>query len=174
MGGTLRQPGERLAALKEAMAIIRAALDVDQERRVVRSDGPLYPVHRYPAGPPSAHRIQIWIGAMSKGSQRFIGQQADGWIAGGGVSRFAEFGSIKRQIDDAASAAGRNPLDVRRIVNCGLDLADVPATVDFLAGLAQPDGGGIDGFVFWPSDSGLREVDRWGEDVVPALRQVIE
>ena len=52
MGGPRREPGERGAALEEAIDIIRAALDVDPERRVVRGNGPFYPVPGYPAGPP--------------------------------------------------------------------------------------------------------------------------
>ena len=56
-GRTAAPAGERGSALEEAIDLIRAALDVDPERRVVRGAGPFYPVSGYPAGPPPAHRV---------------------------------------------------------------------------------------------------------------------
>ena len=117
MGGTVRQKGERLPALEEAIGIIRAALDVGPERRVVRSESGLYPAHMYPAGPPPAHRIEIWIGAMSPGALRLIGGKADGWVPGAGILRAAEFPQLNTMIDEAASAAGRDPRQIRRVAN---------------------------------------------------------
>src|SRR6187455_2541823 len=52
MGGAVRERGERLPALEEAVDVIRQALDVGRERGVVRNDGQYYPV-RYPPGPPT-------------------------------------------------------------------------------------------------------------------------
>ena len=100
----VREKGESLPALEEAIDIIRAALDVGPERRVVRSDGRFYPAHMYPAGPPPAHRIEIWIGAMSPGALRLIGRKADGWVPGGAISRAADFPQLNAYIDEAAPA----------------------------------------------------------------------
>ena len=160
MGGTVREKGEGLPALEEAIDIIRAALDVGPERRVVRSDGKFYPPHTYPAGPPPAHRIEIWVGAMSPGALRLIGRKADGWVPGGAISQAAEFPRLNKQIDEAATAAGRDPRQIRRIANMwGMELGDVPGAVDVLAWLGTE--GGIDSFVFWPGDAGTSEVERF-------------
>ena len=50
MGGPRRQPGERGAALEEAIDIIRAALDVGTERGVVRGSRTVLPGARLPRG----------------------------------------------------------------------------------------------------------------------------
>ena len=62
MGRPERTNREAFEALEEAIAIIRGALDVGPEKRVVRGEGPYYPIPGYPAGPAPAHRIGIWLG----------------------------------------------------------------------------------------------------------------
>jgi alkanesulfonate monooxygenase SsuD/methylene tetrahydromethanopterin reductase-like flavin-dependent oxidoreductase (luciferase family) len=170
MGGTVRQKGQSLPALEEAIAIIRQALDVGAERRVVRNEGSFYPV-MYPAGPPPAHRVEIWVGAMSVGALRLIGRAADGWIPGGGVSRAAEFPRLNKVIDEAALAAGRDPRSIRRIANVGQLPADTREATDVLLALAIDYA--IDGFVFWPADSAATEVEHFAHEVVPAVRSAL-
>jgi alkanesulfonate monooxygenase SsuD/methylene tetrahydromethanopterin reductase-like flavin-dependent oxidoreductase (luciferase family) len=169
MGGQVRARGERLAALEEALTIIRDALDVGPERRVVRSDGPHYPAHSYPPGPPPAHRVEIWIGAMSPGALRLIGRKADGWVAGGGISHASDFPQLMAQIDAAASAAGRDPQAIRRIVNVsGSGTEDPGQLTAVLRRLASEVG--INGFVYWPADFGTVEIERFAAEVVSAIR----
>jgi alkanesulfonate monooxygenase SsuD/methylene tetrahydromethanopterin reductase-like flavin-dependent oxidoreductase (luciferase family) len=114
MGGVKRERGEVSRALEEAIGIIRGALDVATERRVVSSSGPFYPVN-YSPGPPPRHRVEIWIGAMAPKAMDLIGRKADGWVPGGGVSRIAEFPRLNALIDEAAVAAGRDPSQIRRM-----------------------------------------------------------
>lgn len=188
MGGTAREQGERLPALEEALGIIRAALDVGADRRVVRSDGGFYPGHRYPAGPPPAHRVEIWIGAMSPGALRLIGRAADGWVAGGGMSQAAEFPRLTALIDHAAAAANRDPATIRRVVNvsgtigagqagpedrytpgAGV-LAGPPSLwIDTLAGWVTDLG--LDSFVLWPAEPALDQIELFATEVVPAVRR---
>jgi alkanesulfonate monooxygenase SsuD/methylene tetrahydromethanopterin reductase-like flavin-dependent oxidoreductase (luciferase family) len=178
MGGVVRERGERLAALEEAISVIRAALDVGPERRVVRGAGPHYPIPGYPPGPPPAHRVEIWVGAMAPGSLRLIGRLADGWIPGGGTSRIAEFPALMARIEEAAEAAGRDPRAIRRIVNIsgaitvgerGEGALNGPADqwIDTLTRWNLELG--IDGFVFWPPD-GTTQIERFAAEVVPAVR----
>lgn len=182
MGGVVRQRGERLAALEEAIRIVRAALDVGPERRVVRGSGPHYPTSGYPPGPPPAHRVEIWVGAMSPGALRLIGRLADGWVPGGGYSHVADFPSLTARIDEAALAAGRDPRAIRRIVNISGSITDgergaallegPPAQwIDKLSGWAIDLG--IDGFVFWPPDDGVEQIERFAREIVPAVRRAI-
>ena len=65
MGRARRTNREAFEALEEAISIIRAALDVGPERRVIRGPGPHYPIPGYPAGPPPAHRVGMWLGRVS-------------------------------------------------------------------------------------------------------------
>jgi alkanesulfonate monooxygenase SsuD/methylene tetrahydromethanopterin reductase-like flavin-dependent oxidoreductase (luciferase family) len=170
MGGPRRGRGERGAALEEAVDLMRAALDVGPERGVVRGSGPFYPVPGYPPGPPTSHRVEIWVGAMAPRALELIGRKADGWIPAGGVSRVDAFASLGARIDDAAAAAGRDPRSVRRIANVMTDVtADtVDAWVERLTTWAvEP---GIDAFVFWPPDAGTGMIERLAAEVVPAVR----
>jgi alkanesulfonate monooxygenase SsuD/methylene tetrahydromethanopterin reductase-like flavin-dependent oxidoreductase (luciferase family) len=170
MGGVVRARGERLAGLEEAISIIRGALDVGAERRVVRGPGPHYQIPGYPPGPAPAHRIEIWVGAMKPGALRLIGREADGWIAGGGISRMAEFGSINSTIDEAATAAGRDPRAIRRIVNVSLDGAPTE-WIETLTHLAVELH--IDGFIFWPPDGSTNQIEAFANEVVPAVRSAV-
>ena len=170
MGGPRRAPGERGAALEEAIDLIRAALDVGAERGVVRGAGPFYPIAGYPAGPPTAHRVEIWIGAMAPRALELIGRKADGWIPAGGVSRIAEFAALGARIDDAAHGAGRDPRLVRRIVNVMTDVTPetVDRWIDQLSTWAMDPG--VDAFVFWPPDAGTVGIERLAAEVIPAVR----
>ena len=182
MGGTVHQHGERLPALEEAMHIIRGALDVGPERRVVRGEGPFYPIPGYPPGPPPAHRVEIWVGAMRTGALRLIGRLADGWIPGGGVSAISQFPELTARIDEAAQAAGRDPRSIRRIVNMagtittgarGEGPLDGPLDqwVDTLSSWALELG--LDGFLLWTPDEGTEQVERFAAEVVPAVRAAL-
>ncbi len=166
MGGTVRERGERLPSLEEAVDVIRQALDVGPERGVARSEGPYYPV-RYPPGPPTKHRVEIWIGADSPGALRLIGRKADGWVPGGGISNAANFPAQNARIDDAAETAGRDPKQIRRIANVwGMGLGDRNQAIDTLSGLVAD--GGIDGVVYW-TDEGAADVERFATEIVPAI-----
>ncbi len=179
MGGPNRDFPDRVEALEEAIAIIRAALDVGPEKRVVRNPGAHYPVPGYPSGPPPAHRIEIWVGAMAPRTLRLIGRLADGWVPGSGVAHVARFPALNAHIDDAAQAAGRDPSVIRRIVNLWGSITDGPRGEGPLTGpvdhwvetlSAWAVELRLESFVFWPSDSGTDQVERFAAEVVPAVR----
>jgi alkanesulfonate monooxygenase SsuD/methylene tetrahydromethanopterin reductase-like flavin-dependent oxidoreductase (luciferase family) len=114
MGGARRTTvDERLGALEEAIGIIRSALDVGPEKRIVRGAGPHYPIPGYPAGPPSLHRVEIWIGAMLPRTLALIGRLADGWVPSFGRAPLAAYRSAADRLDEAAISAGRDPADIR-------------------------------------------------------------
>jgi alkanesulfonate monooxygenase SsuD/methylene tetrahydromethanopterin reductase-like flavin-dependent oxidoreductase (luciferase family) len=182
MGGTVRGPGERGAALEEAIRLIRAALDVGPERGVVRGDGPHYPIPGYPPGPPTSHRVEIWVGAMAPRALDLIGRLADGWIPGGGFSQIGRFDELNARIDAAAVAAGRDPATIRRIVNISGEIKDggtgdsplvgpVSQWIDTISGWAID--GGLDAFIFWPRDTGTGQIERYATDVVPKVREAV-
>ena len=79
MGAAARTPGESLAALEEAIAVIRAMWS--GERRGIRFDGRHYQLAGVHPGPAPAHPIQIWIGANAPRALALTGRLADGWVS---------------------------------------------------------------------------------------------
>jgi alkanesulfonate monooxygenase SsuD/methylene tetrahydromethanopterin reductase-like flavin-dependent oxidoreductase (luciferase family) len=180
MGGPRRAPRDRVAALEEAIHLIRAAFDVGPERRVVRGSGPVYPVPGYPPGPPPAHRVEIWIGAMAPRTLELIGRLADGWVPGSGVERIDEFPALSTRIDDAAVAAGRDPTAIRRVVNVSGVITDgrrgeaplegpVDQWIETLVRWTVEHR--VDAFIVWPPDMGTHTIDRFAAEVAPAVRE---
>ena len=123
MGGPRRAAGESIDALIEAVRIVRAALDGE---RVVRGDGPHYPVPGYPPGPPPAHRVGIWIGAYRPRGLELIGRLADGWVPSLAYTDPKRLREAGARIDEAAAAAGRDPRSIRRILNVSGTITDGP------------------------------------------------
>jgi len=182
MGGPRRTLDERLAALEEAIDVIRSALDVGPEKRVVRGAGPHYPIPGYPAGPPPAHRVGIWVGAMLPQTLELIGRRADGWVPSVGRNTIGDVRAASRAIDVAALVAGRDPSDVRRILNVSGQITDGARGADPLVGpvdqwvetLAEwALDVGVDAFIVWPQDTDLRHVERLAAEVVPAVRELL-
>lgn len=182
MGGPRRAPGESLEALEEAIAICRGVFDVGPEKRVVRGEGPHYPVPGYPAGPPPAHRIEIWVGAYGPRALGLIARLADGWVPSHGFMGPDRYREAATRLDEALAEAGRAPADVRRLYNFGGAITDgergegldgpVEQWVETLASWAVDLG--VDTFIYWPTDSGTHEVERFAQEVVPAVRRAVE
>jgi alkanesulfonate monooxygenase SsuD/methylene tetrahydromethanopterin reductase-like flavin-dependent oxidoreductase (luciferase family) len=169
MGGPRRTSAQAVNALEEAIPIIRAALDVGPERRVVRGQGPHYLVPGYPPGPPPAHRVEIWVGAYRPRGLRLIGRMADGWVPSMGYMGPEPFREASKRIDEAALAAGRDPRTIRRIYNIGPLDGQIEQWVATLTEWAVDLG--VDAFIYWPSDTA--SLQRYAAEVVPAVRSAI-
>jgi alkanesulfonate monooxygenase SsuD/methylene tetrahydromethanopterin reductase-like flavin-dependent oxidoreductase (luciferase family) len=180
MGGPRLEQTEAVDALEEAIPIIRAALDVGPERRVVRGPGPRYPVPGYPPGPPPAHRVEIWVGAYRARGLRLIGRLADGWVPSFGYMGVDAFRDASARIDEAAVAAGRDPAAIRRVYNIGGLVTDgsraegpldgpVAQWVETLSSWARDLG--VDTFIYWPPDTA--SLERYAAEVVPAVRREV-
>lgn len=184
MGGPRRTSREAADALEEAIPIIRGALDVGIERGVVRSSGPHYPVPGYPPGPPTVHRVEIWLGVYRPRGLRLVGRVADGWVPSMGRVSLDDLRASSRIIDEAALAAGRDSAEIRRIYNIGgvitpdaggsgegVLVGPVGEWVETLAEWA--DDPGIDAFIFWPTADELAQVERFAAEVAPAVREAL-
>ncbi len=178
MGGPRRSVGESFDVLEEALPVIRAALDAE---RSVRAPGP-HVVVSYPPGPPPAHRVEIWVGAYGPRGMRLIGQHADGWVPSMGRARPDSLRAAVARMEDVAAKAGRDPGNIRRVLNIGGSVTDgergegvvsgpVELWVEVLAGWAADLG--ADAFVFWPPDTGTGQVERFAQEVVPAVRAAL-
>jgi len=183
MGGPRRSPSEAADALEEAIPIIRAALDVGPDKRVVRGAGPHFPIPGYPPGPAPAHRIEIWVGAYRPRGLRLIGRLADGWVPSYGHMGLDDFRVASARIDEAAGAAGRDPATIRRIYNIpgvitGGSRGDealvgpLDQWIETLTSWALELG--VDTFVHWPPDSATAAVERFAAEIGPAVREAVE
>jgi alkanesulfonate monooxygenase SsuD/methylene tetrahydromethanopterin reductase-like flavin-dependent oxidoreductase (luciferase family) len=180
MGGPRRTTGEAADALEEAIPIIRAALDAGPERGVVRGSGAHYPVPGYPAGPPAAHRVEIWLGVYRPRGLRLVGRVADGWVPSLGNIGIDGARRASAEVDAAAVAAGRDPGAVRRIFNIGGLITDDAGGEGVLVGPVQrwvdtleewTTDPGIDSYIFWPTADPLAQVERFAAEVAPAVRE---
>jgi alkanesulfonate monooxygenase SsuD/methylene tetrahydromethanopterin reductase-like flavin-dependent oxidoreductase (luciferase family) len=130
MGGPVRAPGEALAALAEAIQIIRAMWS---QQRSVRIRGAHYRIDGVHPGPPPAHPMGIWLGVYRPRALALAGRAADGWVPSMGFMPPRAAAAAGARIDAAAREAGRDPSAVRRIYNLGgalTDTAPEPATDD--------------------------------------------
>jgi alkanesulfonate monooxygenase SsuD/methylene tetrahydromethanopterin reductase-like flavin-dependent oxidoreductase (luciferase family) len=172
-GGPRREPRDALAALDEAIQVIRL---VWSGERNLRFNGVHYRLAGAHSGPVPVHPIGIWLGVYGPRALRLAGRVADGWVpslTGGNIARLSEGGA---RLDDAAAAAGRDPAEIRRVVNVNGQITDrasqgllrgpIDQWVDELTDLAV--GYGFDTFLFW--GEGEDQLPRFAEEVAPAVR----
>ena len=115
MGAPARTPAESLAALEEAVAVIRAMWSGE---RGIRFDGRYYQLAGVHPGPAPAHPIQIWIGANMPRALALTGRLADGWVSPlMSYKPPREAAQANLAIDRAAREADRDPREIRRIYN---------------------------------------------------------
>jgi alkanesulfonate monooxygenase SsuD/methylene tetrahydromethanopterin reductase-like flavin-dependent oxidoreductase (luciferase family) len=177
MGGPRLTPGASVEALSEALDIIRGIWDVQDRTRLV-VDGRHYRVDGAKRGPAPAHDIPIWIGALKPRMLRLVGARADGWLPSlaylppGGPSEG------NRIIDDAAVEAGRDPREIRRLLNLGgrftarsegpLHGPSAQWVAELLALALE---GGIGTFILVADDPATME--QFAHEVAPALREAV-
>ncbi|ETK37635.1 LLM class flavin-dependent oxidoreductase [Microbispora sp. ATCC PTA-5024] len=177
MGGPRRTPGEAIDALSEAIDVIRAVWD-PSERGGVRVDGEHYRVRGAKRGPAPAHDISIWLGALKPRMLRLVGAKADGWLPSLPYMKDGDLERGNTIIDEAAAEAGRDPREIRRLLNVGGTFA--PTGRGFLQGppeqwvddllplvLEQ----GVSTFILFGDEP--RAIEVWGGEVAPALREAV-
>jgi alkanesulfonate monooxygenase SsuD/methylene tetrahydromethanopterin reductase-like flavin-dependent oxidoreductase (luciferase family) len=177
MGGPRRAPGEAVAALEEAITLVRLLWS---DQRSVRFGGRHYQVAGVKPGPPPAHPIEIWLGAIGPRMLEVTGRVGDGWVPSSGYVAPARLPAAQARIDDAAAAAGRDPAAVRRLYNItgrigpgGGGFLDGPAGqwVEQLVPLVTETG--MDTFVLWPTEDPDHQLELFAAEVAPALREAV-
>jgi alkanesulfonate monooxygenase SsuD/methylene tetrahydromethanopterin reductase-like flavin-dependent oxidoreductase (luciferase family)/hemerythrin-like domain-containing protein len=176
LGGPRRSPGEAVAALEEAIDIIRAAWDVSQ--RSIRHEGVHYRVKGAHPGPRPAHRVEIWLGAYKPRMLALTGAKADGWLPSLGYAAPEALPAMNAAIDEAAVAAGRNPADIRRLYNIngrfgsgrGFLAGDAEDWAEQIAELALTLG--MSTFILGSDDPDT--IRRFATEVVPAVREIVD
>ena len=177
MGGRRLTPGQAVDALEEAIDVIRSIWNV-ADRAPLKYDGDYYQLAGAKRGPAPAHDMPIWVGALKPRMQRLIGRKADGWVPS--LAYLGEDGlrTGNAIIDEAALEAGRDPREIRRIVNVfgqfaasngGFLTGPAAQWVDELLPLVLEDGVGT--FIVASDDPGM--LQQFAEDVAPALREAV-
>lgn len=170
MGGRRLTPGQSVKALSEAIDIIRGIWDAE-ERRPLKVEG-VYQVNGPKRGPAPAHDMPIWVGGYKPRMLRLIGAKADGWLPSLGYIELDGLPEGNRIIDESAQQAGRDPRQVRRLLNImgggsGLFTGSPVQWTDQLLPLVLEDG--ISTFILGTDDPEL--LDAFGREVAPALRE---
>jgi alkanesulfonate monooxygenase SsuD/methylene tetrahydromethanopterin reductase-like flavin-dependent oxidoreductase (luciferase family) len=171
-GGPRRTPRDALAALEEAVQVIRM---VWSGERNLRFTGEHYRLAGAHSGPVPVHPIGIWLGVYGPRALQLAGRLSDGWVPSlRGETAFLSEGAAR--IDEAANAAGRDPAQIRRVLNVNGQITDgrregllrgpTDQWVDELTDLAV--GYGFDTFLFW--GEGDDQLPRFAEEVAPAVR----
>lgn len=175
-GGPRRTPGQALAALEEAIAIIRRSWDPTE--RSIRLDGEHYTLRGVRTGPAPAHPIEIWIGAIGPRALALTGRLGDGWLPSMAYVPPDTLAERNARIDEAAQAAGRSPAAIRRLYNIQPSavgdqpgLRGAPAHwSEQLAALTLDHG--MSAFILASDDPRLIRV--FGDEVAPATRRLVD
>jgi alkanesulfonate monooxygenase SsuD/methylene tetrahydromethanopterin reductase-like flavin-dependent oxidoreductase (luciferase family) len=176
-GGPRRSAGESLAALEEAIQVIRALWAADGG---VRFGGAHYQLAGTAGGPPPAHDISITVGGYQPRMLRLIGRAADGWIPSSPYLPPERLPAANAIIDEAAAAAGRAPRDVVRAYNVAGTFAT--SATGFLNGpprlwaeqLAEVAlACGVSVFILYQAGS-ADLIRQFAAEVAPAVRQIVD
>jgi alkanesulfonate monooxygenase SsuD/methylene tetrahydromethanopterin reductase-like flavin-dependent oxidoreductase (luciferase family) len=177
MGGPRRSPGEAVRSVEEAMEAMRL---VWSQERSVRFDGEIYTLKGMKPGPYPVHEIGIWVGAGGPRMVGLIGRLADGWVPSMGWAPPQRLPELHARIDEAASKAGRDPSEIKRVYNLsgmigprGDRRMDGPVSlwIEELSSFVLEFG--MDTFIYWPSEDRERQVELFASEVVPAVREAV-
>jgi alkanesulfonate monooxygenase SsuD/methylene tetrahydromethanopterin reductase-like flavin-dependent oxidoreductase (luciferase family) len=175
MGGPLRSGREALEALEEGIEIIRAFWSGE---RTISFEGRHYSVKGLHPGPPPFHPIGIWLGVGKPRALALTGRMADGWVPSLSWATPDLVPELARRVDEGAEAAGRDPSEIRRVYNIGGTIVDGEAQallqgppehwIETLQNFAEELG--FDTFIFWPVEDPRGQLERFAQEIVPALR----
>jgi len=159
-GGPARTPGESVSAVEEAIQVMRLLWS---GQHGIRFDGEIYRLAGAHSGPLPPHPIGIWLGAYRPRMLSLVGRLADGWVPSYGYVKPADIIEGNRRIDEAATAAGRDPRTIRRVLNAGQLEEDelVRLAVDY----------GIDTFLVTDDPDEMRH---YAGDIVPRVKERVE
>jgi len=159
-GGPVRTPGESVSAIEEAIQVSRLLWS---GQHGIRFDGKFYPLAGAHSGPVPAHPIDIWIGGYKPRMLSVIGRLADGCVPSLGYLKPPDLLEGNRRIDEAATAAGRDPRAIRRVLNAGF------VDAESLVSLVVDDG--MDTFLVSEDAEDMRAFAR---EVAPRVREEVE
>jgi alkanesulfonate monooxygenase SsuD/methylene tetrahydromethanopterin reductase-like flavin-dependent oxidoreductase (luciferase family)/FAD/FMN-containing dehydrogenase len=177
MGSRRLTPGQAVDALSEAIDVIHGIWAAG-ERTPLRIAGEFYQLNGAKRGPAPAHDIPIWLGAYKPRMLRLVGSKADGWLPSLGYLQPGDLARGNATIDESAQAAGRDPREIRRLLNisgrfstAGGGTLNGPSQqwVDELLQLALEDGIGT--FILGSDDPAT--LQQFAAEVMPAVSDAV-
>jgi alkanesulfonate monooxygenase SsuD/methylene tetrahydromethanopterin reductase-like flavin-dependent oxidoreductase (luciferase family) len=159
MGGPIREPGDSISALEEAIQVTRL---IWSGNRGLRFNGDFYSLNGVNSGPRPAHKVEIWLGVYKPRGLALTGGLADGWLPSNLPPPVLADGHAR--IDEAAAKAGRQPSEIRRLYNVGGQV-----TEGALTELALEHG--MDTFILWFEGDVESQLRRFAAEVAPAVRR---
>ncbi|MFI6512320.1 LLM class flavin-dependent oxidoreductase [Streptosporangium sp. NPDC050855] len=187
MGVPRLSPGDAVDAFEEAITLVRL---LSGGGPPVTHRGRHYRVDRIEPAPVAAP--PVWTGSVGPRSLAATGRVADGWIPGHAADWLSErYRTSRPVIDEAATAVGRDPREIRTVFNFPGRVTDrpLPATrdrdgrwiggsvdqwVEELTGAVLEHG--ASGFVLFSADHGSPDavlLGRWGAEIAPAVREAV-
>jgi alkanesulfonate monooxygenase SsuD/methylene tetrahydromethanopterin reductase-like flavin-dependent oxidoreductase (luciferase family) len=187
MGVPPLSPGEAVDAFEEAIVLIR---QLSGGGPPVTHRGRHYSVNQIAPAPVPAPLV--WTGSVGRKSLAATGRVADGWIPGHAADWISErYRTSRLVIDEAATAVGRDPRDIRTTFNFPGQITDraLSATRDdsgrWIGGSVEQWVAeltravvehGAAGFMFFSPTGGTPDIvslGRWGSEIAPAVREAV-
>ena len=166
MSGTRRTAAESVDQLAEAIDVIRELWQAD-EKRALKYDGTYYQLNGAKRGPRPAHDVPIWVGAYKPRMLRLVGAKADGWLPSLSYLKPGDLENGNQVIDAAAKDAGRDPREIRRLLNVFAEPGRTSeAWLEQLLPLVLDNG--VSTLILGSDEPG--ELQRFAEEVIPELR----
>ncbi|RKS74323.1 alkanesulfonate monooxygenase SsuD/methylene tetrahydromethanopterin reductase-like flavin-dependent oxidoreductase (luciferase family) [Actinomadura pelletieri DSM 43383] len=185
MGVPRLTPGEAVNAFEEAIVLIRK---LSGGGPPVTHRGRHYRVDEIEPAPVTAP--PVWTGSVGPRSLAATGRVADGWIPGHAADWLSDrYRTSRPIIDEAATAAGRDPREIRTVYNLPGRVTDRPLTaprdpagrwiggsvdqwVDELTRAVLDHG--ASGFTLFSTGGGAPDdvtLGRWAAEIAPAVRE---
>jgi alkanesulfonate monooxygenase SsuD/methylene tetrahydromethanopterin reductase-like flavin-dependent oxidoreductase (luciferase family) len=188
MGGPRWKPGQVVQATEEAITIMHALW---RPGPPIGVQGEIFRLPGVTPGPAPAHRVGVWLGAAGPRMLRLTGRGADGWIAPLGTP-YETKPAAQDLIDAAARQAGREPTDIRRVIQLVGSVTDHAHTTE----RPRTGSGGqpirttpdvwarviaefltterFDTVNFVPEHETADQIERFGTEVMPAALELAE
>jgi alkanesulfonate monooxygenase SsuD/methylene tetrahydromethanopterin reductase-like flavin-dependent oxidoreductase (luciferase family) len=187
MGVHPLSPGDAVDAFEEAITLIKS---LSGGGPPVTFEGRCYHVNQIEPAPVTA--LPIWTGSVGPKSLAATGRVADGWIPGHAADWLSQrYQTSRPVIDEAASAIGRDPREIRTVFNFPGRITDRPLAatraadgrwiggsvrqwVEELPGAVLDHG--ASGFMLFSPAGGTPDtmsLERWAKEIVPAVREAI-
>ncbi|HEX5615625.1 MAG TPA: LLM class flavin-dependent oxidoreductase [Acidimicrobiia bacterium] len=173
-GLDVRTPGQKIDALADALAVIRALWSDESATH----EGEWYSVRDAHLTPKPDSPVPIWLGSYGPRALDLLGRTADGWLPSMPYAPPDAIPAMRDRIRAAADAASRDPDSLTYAYNVGVHVGAQVDRKDFVSGtptevvdrLQQLAGLGLDTFNLWPVGDEAEQHARIAAEVLPALR----
>ena len=178
LGGPSRKPGQAVAALEEAIQVIRRLWSGE---RNLRFDGNYYSLKGAHSGPLPVHPVALWIGAYGPKMLNLTGRLGDGWVPSSSYAGPERLLEMHRRIDEAAASAGRDPRSIQRLYNVMGQIGSRPSA-DFFNGPPQQWVDelcrlvleyGMDTFILGLPEPPGDQLERFMDEIIPQVRETV-